>query len=39
MLTHDLPSLADEPLIRFLDYFLPGHSLSVLTLILYSLPK
>ena len=39
MITHDVKSLSDEPLIRFLDYFLPGHSLSLLTLILYSLPK
>ena len=39
MLTHNLPSLIDEPLIRFFDYFLPGHAQAILTLMLYSLPK
>ena len=39
MLSHNLPSLIDEPLIRFFDYFLPGHALPILTLLLYSLPK
>ena len=39
MLMHNLPSLVDEPLIRFFDYFLPGHAKAILTLMLYSLPK
>ena len=39
MLTHNLPSLNDEPLIRFFDFFLPGHARAILTLLLYSLPK
>ena len=39
MLAHNLPSLTDEPLIRFFDYFLPGHAQAILTLMLYSLPK
>ncbi len=26
-------------LIRFIDYFIPGHALAIMTLVLYSVPK
>jgi hypothetical protein len=39
MLKHNVETLENEPLLKFFEYFVPGHSLAIMTLVLYSLPK